>query len=217
MSIGRNFEEAFQKGLRMIGLGMHGFVANKDFYADDVDTALSKPTDKRVFYLAQALHSGYSIDRLHELTKIDRWFLYKLQRIVALEHKLHTFNSLETLPNELLAEAKLTGFSDFQVTRLVTKCSNDEIDEKIKLTRNHRKKLGIVPVVKQIDTLAAEYPAQTNYLYLTYGGIASDVKYLGDHRSVVVLGSGAYRIGSSVEFDWCGVNALMTISKEGFR
>ena len=217
MSIGRNFEEAFQKGLRMIGLGMHGFVANKDLYADDVDTALSQPTDKRVFYLAQALHSGYSVDRLHELTKIDRWFLYKLQRIVSLEHKLHTFDSLETLPDELLFEAKLTGFSDFQVTRLVTKCSNDEIDDKIKLTRIHRKERGIVPVVKQIDTLAAEYPAQTNYLYLTYGGTASDVKYLGDHRSVVVLGSGAYRIGSSVEFDWCGVNALMTIRKEGFR
>ncbi len=217
MSIGRNFEEAFQKGLRMIGLGMHGFVANKAMFADDLDNALSKPTDKRVFYLAQALHSGYSVDRLHDLTKIDRWFLHKLQRIVTLEHTLHTFDSLETLPTELLAEAKLTGFSDFQITRLVTKCSNDEIDEKIKITREYRKKLGIVPVVKQIDTLAAEYPAQTNYLYLTYGGTASDVKYLGDHRSVVVLGSGAYRIGSSVEFDWCGVNALMTIRKEGFR
>jgi carbamoyl-phosphate synthase large subunit len=217
MSIGRNFEEAFQKGLRMIGLGMHGFVANKAMYADDLDTALSKPTDKRVFYVAQALHSGYSVDKLHDLTKIDRWFLHKLQRIVTLEHKLEEFNSLQTLPTELLFEAKLTGFSDFQITRLVTKCSNDEIDEKIKLTRNYRKSLGIKPVVKQIDTLAAEYPAQTNYLYLTYGGTASDMKYLGDHRSVVVLGSGAYRIGSSVEFDWCGVNALMTIRKEGFR
>ncbi len=217
MSIGRNFEEAFQKGLRMIGLGMHGFVANKAMYADDLDTALSKPTDKRVFYLAQALHSGYSVDKLHDLTKIDRWFLHKLQRIVTLEHKLEEFNSLETLPTELLFEAKLTGFSDFQITRLVTKCTSDEMDEKIKLTRNYRKSLGIKPVVKQIDTLAAEYPAQTNYLYLTYGGTASDVKYLGDHRSVVVLGSGAYRIGSSVEFDWCGVNALMTIRKEGFR
>ena len=217
MSIGRNFEEAFQKGLRMIGLGMHGFVANKAMYADDLDTALSKPTDKRVFYLAQALHSGYSVDTLHDLTKIDRWFLHKLQRIVTLENKLEEFNSLETLPTELLFEAKLTGFSDFQITRLVTKCTSDEMDEKIKLTRNYRKSLGIKPVVKQIDTLAAEYPAQTNYLYLTYGGTASDVRYLGDHRSVVVLGSGAYRIGSSVEFDWCGVNALMTIRKEGFR
>ncbi len=217
MSIGRNFEEAFQKGLRMIGLGMHGFVANKAMYADDLDTALSKPTDKRVFYVAQALHNGYSVDKLHDLTKIDRWFLHKLQRIVTLEHKLEEFNSLQTLPTELLFEAKLTGFSDFQITRLVTKCSNDEIDEKIKLTRSYRKSLGIKPIVKQIDTLAAEYPAQTNYLYLTYGGIASDVKYTGDHRSVVVLGSGAYRIGSSVEFDWCGVNALMTIRKEGFR
>ncbi|MFA6582507.1 MAG: carbamoyl-phosphate synthase large subunit, partial [Paludibacter sp.] len=217
MSIGRNFEEAFQKGLRMIGLGMHGFVANKDFYADDVDTALSKPTDKRVFYLAQALHSGYSVDKLHELTKIDRWFLYKLKAIVEKEHELESFNSLTELPTEVLRRAKEMGFSDFQITRLVTKCSSDEIDEKIKLTRIHRKSLGIIPVVKQIDTLAAEYPAQTNYLYLTYGGTAGDVKYLGDHRSVVVLGSGAYRIGSSVEFDWCGVNALMTIRKEGFR
>ena len=217
MSIGRNFEEAFQKGLRMIGLGMHGFVANKDFYADDVDTALSKPTDKRVFYLAQALQGGYSIDKLHELTKIDRWFLYKLKNIVDKEHELETFNSLNELPDDVLRHAKELGFSDFQITRLVTKCSSDEIDEKIKLTRLHRKSRGIVPVVKQIDTLAAEYPAQTNYLYLTYGGTGSDVKYLGDHRSVVVLGSGAYRIGSSVEFDWCGVNALMTIRKEGFR
>jgi len=217
MSIGRNFEEAFQKGLRMIGLGMHGFVANKDFYADDVDTALNQPTDKRVFYLAQALHSGYSVDRLHELTKIDCWFLYKLQAIVEKEHELETFNSLNELPDSVLRRAKEMGFSDFQVTRLVTKCDSNDIDENIKLTREHRKSRGIVPVVKQIDTLAAEYPAQTNYLYLTYGGTASDVKYTGDHRSVVVLGSGAYRIGSSVEFDWCGVNALMTIRKEGFR
>jgi len=217
MSIGRNFEEAFQKGLRMIGLGMHGFVANKDFYADDVDTALNQPTDKRVFYLAQALHGGYSIDRLHELTKIDKWFLYKLQHIVEKEHELETFNSLNELPDDVLRRAKEMGFSDFQITRLVTKCSSDDIDDAIKLTRLHRKSHGIVPVVKQIDTLAAEYPAQTNYLYLTYGGTANDVKYLGDHRSVVVLGSGAYRIGSSVEFDWCGVNALLTIRKEGFR
>ena len=217
MSIGRNFEEAFQKGLRMIGLGMHGFVANKDLFVDDIDTALSQPTDKRVFYLAQALHSGYSVDRLHELTKIDRWFLFKLQRITQLEQKLATFNSLETLPTKLLFEAKLTGFSYFQITRLVTKCNSDEIDERIQKTRKYRKNLGIIPVVKQIDTLAAEYPAQTNYLYLTYGGTGSDVHYLGDHRSVVVLGSGAYRIGSSVEFDWCGVNALLTIRKEGLR
>jgi carbamoyl-phosphate synthase large subunit len=217
MAIGRTFEEVIQKGLRMIGLGMHGFVANKDFFADNVDTALSQPTDKRVFFLAQALHAGYSVDRLHELTKIDSWFLHKLKHIVDKEHELEAFNSLNELPVEVLRRAKEMGFSDFQITRLVTKCNNDDIDGKMKLTRLHRKTHGIVPVVKQIDTLAAEYPAQTNYLYLTYGGTASDVKYTGDHRSVVVLGSGAYRIGSSVEFDWCGVNALMTIRKEGFR
>jgi len=217
MAIGRTFEEVIQKGLRMIGVGMHGFVANKDLFADDVDTALSRPTDKRIFYLAQALHNGYSIDRLQELTKIDRWFLYKLKNIVDQEHELETFNSLSELPDEILRHSKELGFSDFQITRLVTKCSSDDIDDMIKLTRLHRKSHSILPVVKQIDTLAAEYPAQTNYLYLTYGGTANDVKYLGDHRSVVVLGSGAYRIGSSVEFDWCGVNALQTIRKEGFR
>jgi len=217
MAIGRTFEEVIQKGLRMIGVGMHGFVANKDLFADDVDTALSRPTDKRIFYLAQALHNGYSIDRLQELTKIDRWFLYKLKNIVDQEHELETFNSLTELPDDILRHSKELGFSDFQITRLVTKCSSDDIDDMIKLTRLHRKSRGILPVVKQIDTLAAEYPAQTNYLYLTYGGTANDVKYLGDHRSVVVLGSGAYRIGSSVEFDWCGVNALQTIRKEGFR
>jgi carbamoyl-phosphate synthase large subunit len=217
MAIGRTFEEVIQKGLRMIGLGMHGFVANRDFYADNVDTALSQPTDKRIFYLAQALHGGYTVDRLHELTKIDRWFLYKLKHIVEKEKELASFNSFNELPDEILRSAKETGFSDFQLTRLVTKCNSDEMDEKMKLTRLYRKERGIHPVVKQIDTLAAEYPAQTNYLYLTYGGTSGDVNYTGDHRSVVVLGSGAYRIGSSVEFDWCGVNALMTIRKEGFR
>jgi len=217
MSIGRTFEEAIQKGVRMIGLGMHGFVANKALFVDDLDKALNEPTDRRIFYLAQALESGYTVDRLHELTKIDRWFLHKLDRIKKLEKELSAFDSLETLPDELLKETKVAGFSDFQITRLVTKCVNDDMDDQIKLTRAHRISRGIVPVVKQIDTLAAEYPAQTNYLYLTYGGVASDVKYTGDHRSVVVLGSGAYRIGSSVEFDWCGVNALMTIRKEGLR
>ncbi len=217
MSIGRTFEEAIQKGVRMIGLGMHGFVANKALFVDDLDKALNEPTDRRIFYLAQALESGYTVDRLHELTKIDRWFLHKLDRIKKLEKELAAVDSLETLPDELLKETKVAGFSDFQITRLVTKCVNDDMDDQIKLTRAHRISRGIVPVVKQIDTLAAEYPAQTNYLYLTYGGTASDVKYTGDHRSVVVLGSGAYRIGSSVEFDWCGVNALMTIRKEGLR
>ncbi|MDD2797867.1 MAG: carbamoyl-phosphate synthase (glutamine-hydrolyzing) large subunit [Bacteroidales bacterium] len=217
MAIGRTFEEVIQKGIRMIGLGMHGFVANKELFVNDLDKALNEPTDHRIFYLAQALESGYTVDRLHELTKIDRWFLHKLDRIKQIEKELAGVSSLETLSDELLKVAKIAGFSDFQVTRLVTKCHNDDIDDQIKLTRAHRKSRGIVPVVKQIDTLAAEYPAQTNYLYLTYSGITGDMKYLGDHRSVVVLGSGAYRIGSSVEFDWCGVNALMTIRKEGYR
>ncbi|HLP05205.1 MAG TPA: carbamoyl-phosphate synthase (glutamine-hydrolyzing) large subunit [Paludibacter sp.] len=217
MSIGRTFEEVIQKGIRMIGVGMHGFVANKEFFVEDLDKALSEPTDRRIFYLAQALENGYTVDRLHELTKIDRWFLHKLDRIKKIEKELAAVESLATLPDELLKEAKIAGFSDFQVTRLVSKCGKDDMDDQIKVTRAHRKSRGIVPVVKQIDTLAAEYPAQTNYLYLTYSGVAGDMKYLGDHRSVVVLGSGAYRIGSSVEFDWCGVNALMTIRKEGLR
>ncbi|MFM2293077.1 MAG: hypothetical protein RIS29_2890 [Bacteroidota bacterium] len=217
MAIGRTFEEVIQKGIRMIGMGMHGFVANKDFAVDDLDKALNEPTDRRIFYLAQALENGYTVDRLHELTKIDRWFLHKLDRIKKIEKELAAVSSLATLDDELLKEAKIAGFSDFQVTRLVTKCSKDDMDDEIKVTRAHRKSRGIVPVVKQIDTLAAEYPAQTNYLYLTYSGVAGDMKYLGDHKSVVVLGSGAYRIGSSVEFDWCGVNALMTIRKEGLR
>lgn len=217
MAIGRTFEESIQKGLRMIGQGMHGFVANKDLSSSDLDKDLSQPTDKRVFYLAQALHEGYTIERIHELTKIDLWFLQKLQHIVTHENELKTYNSLDALPDELLLHAKQLGFSDFQIARLVTKCSKDEIDEQMLNVRNHRKSRGIVPVVKQIDTLAAEYPAQTNYLYVTYSGIANDVNYVGDHRSVVVLGSGAYRIGSSVEFDWCGVNALNTIRKEGYR
>lgn len=217
MSIGRSFEEIFQKGLRMIGLGMHGFVANRDYFVDDIDDALSQPTDKRVFYLAQALHEGYSIDRLYELTKIDRWFLYKLKHIIDLEKELMDYNSLSSLPDELLYEAKKAGFSDFQITRLVLKCSSDEMDDMIKVTREYRKSRNILPVVKQIDTLAAEYPAQTNYLYLTYNGTTHDIQYENDQLSVIVLGSGAYRIGSSVEFDWCSVNALMTIRKEGYR
>ncbi len=217
MAIGRSFEEVFQKGLRMIGLGMHGFVANREYFSDSLDMALSQPTDKRVFYLAQALHEGYSIDKLYELTKIDRWFLFKLQNIIGLEHELEKYNSLEKLPNELLLEAKKAGFSDFQITRLITKCLPEEIEEKMKLTRIHRQRCNILPSVKQIDTLAAEYPALTNYLYLTYNGCGNDVHHEDDQRSVIVLGSGAYRIGSSVEFDWCGVNALGTIRKEGYR
>ncbi|MDL2290361.1 carbamoyl-phosphate synthase (glutamine-hydrolyzing) large subunit [Paludibacteraceae bacterium OttesenSCG-928-F17] len=217
MAIGRNFEEVIQKGLRMTGLGMHGFVANKDLFVDDLDNMLSQPTDKRIFFIAQALDKGYSVDKIHDLTKIDKWFLYKLQYIIELRNELKNYNSLEELPDELFRTVKERGYSDFQITRLVTKCGNDTVDDVIKLTRAERKKRGILPVVKQIDTLAAEYPAQTNYLYLTYSGITNDVNYLGDKRSVVVLGSGAYRIGSSVEFDWCGVNALQTIRQEGLR
>ena len=217
MAIGRTFEEAIQKGLRMIGQGMHGFVANKDLISSDLDKDLSQPTDKRVFYLAQALQEGYSIERIYELTKIDLWFLQKLQHIVKHQKELAAYNTLESLPDELLKHVKCLGFSDFQVARLVTKCSNDDIDQEVLNVRKYRKSKGIVPVVKQIDTLAAEYPAQTNYLYITYNGVGNDVKYLGDHKSVVVLGSGAYRIGSSVEFDWCGVNALNTIRREGYR
>ncbi len=217
MAIGRTFEEVIQKGLRMIGQGQHGFVANKDLFVENIEQTLAKPTDKRIFVIAQALHQGYSIEKIHELTRIDLWFLQKLQDIVKCEKQLEQFNTLEELPVELLKNAKKKGFSDFQIARLAGKYSNDRIEEGVLQTRAFRKKNGVVPVVKQIDTLAAEYPAQTNYLYITYNGTENDVKYLGDKKSVVVLGSGAYRIGSSVEFDWCGVNALNTIRKEGFR
>ncbi len=212
MSIGRNFEEAFQKGLRMIQQGMHGFVANKELFTDQLDNDLSEPTDKRVFYLTQAFEQGYSVDKIHTLTKIDKWFLYKLQNIIETSHQLEKFNTKEDLPTDLFIKSKKIGFSDYQIGKLIYKgkVEKDTI-------RHERIKRGILPVVKQIDTLAAEYPAQTNYLYLTYNGSANDVAYLGDKRSVVVLGSGAYRIGSSVEFDWCSVNALNTIRKEGYR
>ncbi|MBP1637685.1 MAG: carbamoyl-phosphate synthase large subunit, partial [Bacteroidetes bacterium] len=217
MSIGRNFEEVLQKGLRMVGLGMHGFVGNKEFETGNVEKDLSVPTDRRIFFLSQAFHEGYSVDKIHNLTKIDRWFLYKLQNIIEMEKILSSYYKLNDLPDEVLLEAKKKGFSDFQITRIVVKSSKNDMDEEMKLTREYRKSHGILPVVKQIDTLAAEYPAQTNYLYVTYNGTTTDVNYLGDHRSVVVLGSGAYRIGSSVEFDWCGVNALQTIRQQGFR
>jgi len=212
MSIGRNFEEAFQKGLRMIQQGMHGFVANKALFTDQLDNDLSEPTDKRVTYLSQAFEEGYTVDRIYDLTKIDKWFLYKLENITKTSHQIEKFNTKEEFPTDLFIKAKKIGFSDYQIAKLIykTKVPKDTI-------RNERKKRGIFPVVKQIDTLAAEYPAQTNYLYLTYNGTANDVKYLGDKRSVIVLGSGAYRIGSSVEFDWCSVNALNTIRKEGYR
>ena len=217
MAIGRNFEEAIQKGLRMIGQGMHGFVANKAMHSDDLDNALSKPTDKRIFYIAQALHEGYTVQQIHDLTKIDNWFLLKLQNIINAEKDLSKFNKLQDLPDDLLLYAKQLGFSDFQIARLVVKCNANDLDDEVLEVRKYRKSRGITPFVKQIDTLAAEYPAQTNYLYVTYNAAASDIDYLNDHRSVVVLGSGAYRIGSSVEFDWCGVNALNTIRREGYR
>jgi carbamoyl-phosphate synthase large subunit len=219
MAIGRTFEEAVQKGLRMIGQGMHGFVENKELVIPDIDKALREPTDKRIFVIAEAFRAGYTIDHVHEQTKIDRWFLEKLMNITRTAQELEQWGrnhkQLTDLPFELLKRAKVQGFSDFQIARAID--YEGDIDEGLLSVRHHRKSLGLVPVVKQIDTLAAEYPAQTNYLYLTYSGVASDVHYLGDRKSIVVLGSGAYRIGSSVEFDWCGVQALNTIRKEGYR
>ena len=215
MAIGRTFEESIQKGLRMIGQGMHGFVENKELVIQDIDKALREPTDKRIFVISKALQKGYTVNQIHELTKIDKWFLEKLNNIIHTAKEIETFSSLEALPLELLKTAKKQGFSDFQIARAIWKDKMEDCH--MQWVRKYRKSLGIVPVVKQIDTLAAEYPAQTNYLYLTYSGIANDVKYLGDKKSIVVLGSGAYRIGSSVEFDWCGVQALNTIRKEGYR
>ena len=220
MAIGRTFEEAMQKGLRMIGQGMHGFVGNntKEIPADELDKALKAPTDTRVFAISQALHAGYTIEQIHVLTKIDCWFLDKLQSIVRTSQRLGEVAAIDKLPYELLLRAKRQGFSDFQIARFVLAAKGVKAGDKEALAvRSQRKQLGITPVVKQIDTLAAEYPAETNYLYLTYSGTHSDINYEGDGRSVVVLGSGAYRIGSSVEFDWCGVNALQTIREQGYR
>ena len=214
MSIGRTFEEAIQKGLRMIGQGMHGFVENKELKIADIDKALREPTDKRIFVISKAMRAGYTVDLIHSLTKIDNWFLYKLQNIMKTSIQLHSYNALQTVPAALLHKAKRQGFSDFQIARAI---GEDDMEQGVLKVRAHRKALDILPVVKQIDTLAAEYPAQTNYLYLTYLGEEDDVAYAGDKRSVVVLGSGAYRIGSSVEFDWCGVQALDTIRREGYR
>lgn len=217
MAIGRNFEEAIQKGLRMIGQGMHGYVENKELEISNIDEALQEPTDKRVFVISKAMHKGYTVDQIHDLTKIDKWFLNKLKHIIDIDENLKKCN-INTLDKELLREAKVYGFTDFQVARAVG--LEDELHNmhKAQLTvRNLRKTYGILPVVKQIDTLAAEYPAQTNYLYVTYSGVKSDIEFENDKRSVIVLGSGAYRIGSSVEFDWCGVQALNTIRKEGWR
>ena len=217
MAIGRTFEEAIQKGLRMIGQGMHGFVENKELKIDDIDAALREPTDKRVFVISKAMHKGYSVDDIHELTKIDKWFLEKLKHIIDIDEAMKKCN-INTLDKELLHTAKIYGFTDFQIARAVG--LEQELHSMAKaglVVRQLRKNYGIVPVVKQIDTLAAEYPAQTNYLYVTYAGVKSDIVFENDHRSIIVLGSGAYRIGSSVEFDWCGVQALNTIRKEGYR
>ncbi|WP_290379262.1 carbamoyl-phosphate synthase (glutamine-hydrolyzing) large subunit [Paramuribaculum intestinale] len=217
MAIGRTFEEAIQKGLRMIGQGMHGFTGNRELSIADIDHALAEPTDKRIFVIAQAMMKGYSVERIHELTKIDRWFLHRLANIVSTSDELSLCDKLENIFEPLLRQAKQQGFSDFQIARCVLKDSMADPENNILQVRELRKRLGITPVVKQIDTLAAEYPASTNYLYLTYNGTENDVNYLHDHRSIVVLGSGAYRIGSSVEFDWCSVNALLTVKKEGWR
>lgn len=218
MAIGRNFEEAIQKGLRMIGQGMHGFVENKELEIPDIDAALREPTDKRVFIISKAMHKGYTIDQIHELTKIDKWFLQKLKHIIDIDERMKALKSINNLDKELLREAKVYGFTDFQIARAVG--LETELNSMAKaglVVRNLRKSYGILPYVKQIDTLAAEYPAQTNYLYLTYAGVAHDITFERDKRSIIVLGSGAYRIGSSVEFDWCGVQALQTIRKEGYR
>lgn len=217
MAIGRTFEEAIQKGLRMIGQGMHGFVNNRDLDFDDVEKELSEPTDMRIFVIAEAFSKGYTVSRLFELTRIDPWFLYKLQNIFNLKKDLEACNTLQDISFDLLRFAKKMGFSDFQIARCIYKNSNTDMHEAMLKTREYRLKHQIIPWVKQIDTLAAEYPAQTNYLYLTYNGSAHDIDYTDKKKSVIVLGSGAYRIGSSVEFDWCSVNALTTINKEGYR
>jgi len=218
MAIGRSFEEAIQKGIRMVGAGMHGFVGNRgEMEITDIEGELKNPTDRRIFAIAEAMHNGYSVDKIWEITRIDKWFLQKLRNIYELRNKLLEFNSLETLPVDLLLLAKKQGYSDFQIARLVLKNSDKHIQDDLLKVRAHRKSLGIVPVIKQIDTLAGEYPALTNYLYVTYNGTEHDVAFEHDNKSVIVLGSGAYRIGSSVEFDWCSVNAVNTIRKEGFR
>lgn len=218
MAIGRNFEEAIQKGLRMIGPGMHGFVENRELEIADIDSALREPTDKRIFVISKAMHKGYTVDQIHDLTKIDKWFLHKLKHIIDIDETLKRCKSINVLDKDLLRTAKVYGFTDFQIARAVgleTEIGN--MHKASLVVRSLRKNYGILPVVKQIDTLAAEYPAQTNYLYVTYSGVANDVAFVNDKRSIIVLGSGAYRIGSSVEFDWCGVQTLNTIRKEGYR
>ncbi|HOI47906.1 MAG TPA: carbamoyl-phosphate synthase (glutamine-hydrolyzing) large subunit [Prolixibacteraceae bacterium] len=218
MAIGRTFEEAIQKGIRMVGLGMHGFVGNREeITIEAIEEELANPTDRRIFAIAEAFNKGYSVEDIHQRTKIDHWFLQRLQNIFRLKNQLLTKNNLAELPADLLKEAKKAGFSDFQVARLVLKSPTKNMQEDSLKVRNYRKNLGITPVIKQIDTLAGEYPAKTNYLYVTYNGAEHDVQFLYDERSVIVLGSGAYRIGSSVEFDWCSVNAINTIHRENYR
>ncbi|MFW6222244.1 MAG: carbamoyl-phosphate synthase (glutamine-hydrolyzing) large subunit [Bacteroidota bacterium] len=217
MSIGRSFEEAIQKGLRMIGLGMHGFIGNKEIESDNIEQELTQPTDVRIFFIAQAFEKGYTVDQIYDLTKIDRWFLLKLKNLMDVKIEMEKYNSLDNVPDELLVLAKKGGFSDFQIARLIINPSDDEMGEGLFKVREERKKRNIIPYVKQIDTLAAEYPAQTNYLYLTYHGSEHDIEFIHDNKSVIVLGSGAYRIGSSVEFDWCSVSAVNTIKKQNYR
>ena len=217
MSIGRTFEEIIQKGLRMIGQGMHGFVGNDHTRFTNLDDELANPTDLRIFAIAQALEEGYSIERIYELTKIDPWFIGKLKNIVDYKHKLSTYNSLEELPAEVLREAKVMGFSDFQIARFVLKPQQGNMEKENLAVRSYRKKLGILPAVKRINTVASEHPELTNYLYMTYAVEGYDVNYYKNEKSVIVLGSGAYRIGSSVEFDWCSVNAIQTARKLGYK
>lgn len=217
MAIGRSFEESIQKGLRMIGQGMHGFTANKELKIENIDESLQNPTDQRIFSIALALKKGYTVDKIHQLTGIDRWFLEKLHNVLRIENELSKYNKLEDLSDDLLRHSKKAGFSDFQLARIILKSKDEFIEDDLLSVRNYRKTRGIVPVVKQIDTLAAEYPAQTNYLYLTYHGSTHDIEYENNNNSIIVLGSGAYRIGSSVEFDWGSVNALNEIRKQNYE
>jgi len=219
MAIGKTFEEAIQKGLRMIGQGMHGFVGNKDIDFENMEQIakeLANPTDMRIFVIAMALHKNFSVDEIHQHTCIDKWFLFKLKNIYDLRNQLSRYNNIEEVPTEMLIDAKKMGYTDYQIAKIIYKNVEDETEKSL-FIRNYRKKIGIVPFVKQIDTLAAEYPAQTNYLYLTYNGSENDIIYENDNKNVIVLGSGAYRIGSSVEFDWCSVNALNTVKNNGYR
>ena len=217
MSIGRSFEEMLQKGLRMIGQGMHGFVGNDHTKFDNLDEELSNPTDLRIFAIAQALEEGYTIERIEELTKIDPWFIERMKNIVDYKHKLSEYNTLEEIPAEVLREAKVLGFSDFQIGRFVLKTQNTNMEKEVLAVRAQRKKLNILPAVKRIPTVASEHPDLTNYLYMTYAVEGYDVNYYKNEKSVIVLGSGAYRIGSSVEFDWCSVNAINTARKLGYK